>query len=101
MIWMYYEDYITKTKNQIDDILNNISKVNRFKQKVICITTKEEFASIKDAGIKYNINPSSITKNCTGVYKTAEKLSDGTKLTWMYRKDYLKLSEVNNNVITS
>ena len=43
-------------------------------KKVKCITTGEVFGSVKEAGEKYCIHPSNITKCCKGDLKTAGKM---------------------------
>ena len=57
---------------------------DKCKKKVCCVTTEEEFNSIKEAAEKYNVTPQCIRKCCQGKYKTSGKLNDGTKLVWKY-----------------
>lgn len=96
--WMYYEDYYELLKNGQPiyiEIKNN-------KKKIICTTTGEIFDSIKYGADKYYLkNPSNITVVCNGKKKSAGKLSDGTKLQWMYYEDFLKLSQEEQNEILS
>nr|DAT99554.1 MAG TPA: hypothetical protein [Caudoviricetes sp.] len=59
-------------------------------KKVICLTTLEIFDSMSDAARKYeNAHMANISRCCKGITKTCGKLPDGTKLKWMYYKDYL------------
>lgn len=58
--------------------------------KIICITHNKIFSSIVDASDYYNIGVSSISKCCRGKISYGGKLQDGTKLKWMYYKDYLQ-----------
>lgn len=81
--WMYYDEYenYIKQGENIDDL-----KLydNKNYSKVICITTNEIFNSMKEAGEKYNVDPSSISRCCSRKLKSAGKLPDGTKLVWEY-----------------
>ena len=44
-----------------------------------------------DAAEYYGIKtPNGITQCCTGKYKSSGTLPDGTKLRWMYYKDYIE-----------
>lgn len=76
--------------------VKNIGKlstgVNSSKHKdIICLTTNKIFHTQKEAGEFYNIkSPSHITDCCKGRRKYCGKLKDGTKLEWMFLKDYLK-----------
>ena len=58
-------------------------------KKVVCITTGKIFNSLKDAGDYYNVVRSNISNCCRGIYyKSAGKLSDGTKLQWKFLENY-------------
>ena len=47
--------------------------------------TGEIFESLKEAGYKYNVNPSSIISNCKGKIKSAGKHNiTNEKLVWRY-----------------
>ena len=67
---------------------------------VICLTTGKVFDTVKEAAQFYNIENlrSHISRWCKGNVKFnyLGKLEDGTKLVWMYYKDYL---EQQNNCI--
>ena len=54
------------------------------KKRVRCLTTSEEFNSIREAAKKYKIQFKNITACCRGKRKSCGKLPDGTKLTWEY-----------------
>lgn len=86
MIWMFYKDYITKNKKEIDDILNNVQ------DKIICFTTGEIFNSQTEASRKYNVRISGISQCCSNKLKSAGKHPDTKeKLVWKYLKDYQKI----------
>lgn len=91
LYWMYYDEY----SNTEDNII--IPEKKHCKQKIICITTNMVFNSIKEAGIFYGVDTSTITKCCKGKQKTSGKLPDGTKLVWMYYEDFLKLEILERN----
>jgi len=90
LVWMYCDEYLLKTKDDIDNIVRNSHIDNRHKQ-VICLNTKEIFSSAVEASKKYDIDNSAITKCCRGKLKSAGKNSiDNNKMVWMYYEDYIK-----------
>ena len=61
-------------------------------KKIICTTTGEVFNCQREAGEFYKIKTyNNINTCCRGKRNYCGKLSDGTKLRWMYYEDYLKL----------
>lgn len=62
---------------------------------VVCLNTKEEFNNLQEAGKAYNIDPNGISFCCRGLRnrRTAGKLEDGTKLTWLFKEDYESKTE--------
>lgn len=89
LAWMYYNEYILKTKDQLKDILNNNQKrVDTYFTRVICLVTGEIFNSQAEAKIKYT-SSMHISDCCKGKRKSSGKLADGTKLTWMYYDEYI------------
>lgn len=61
--------------------------IDKCKKKVQCVTTGEEFNSIKEAAEKYNIRGTYITANCKGRQKSAGKHPvTKEKLVWEYNK---------------
>ena len=73
----YNMNYGTRSKRAID----------KCKKKVRCITTGEEFDSIKEAAEKYDIRGTYITANCKRRQKSAGKHPiTGEKLIWDYSK---------------
>ena len=89
------KESIEKQKETIKLKNKNKIKVDKEKKdhRIICITTKKVFNSIKEAGEYYNINQGNICDCCRGKYKSAGKLN-GVKLVWMYYKDYIKKYEI-------
>lgn len=86
--WVYYEDYI-KNNFVIPQIYNNCKKV-------ICITTKKIFNSLKDAGDYYKCDSGDISRCCRGIKKTCGKHPiTGEPLHWMYLSDYEELNNDN------
>jgi len=81
--------------------LQNLSKAHKGKElgssnpkakKVVCLTENKIFDTLKDAAEYYNCTSSNISMCCSDrSRKHAGKLSDGTKLQWMYYSDYLLL----------
>ena len=87
--WMYYDEYCKLLENKKEIVLN-------YKEKgieVICTTTGKIFKNIKLGAKEYNISPTSVSSACKGNFRFAGKLSDGTKLRWMYYADYCKALE--------
>lgn len=79
------------------DIL--IKKYSRKKrpEKVYCITTNQLFDNARVAGLYYNMKqPDSVRMCCIGKSKSAGKLEDGTKLKWMYYKDFLETQKTES-----
>ena len=60
----------------------------KLSKKVICVTTGKIFNSYKEASDYYNVAKSHISNCCKGIYKSAGKLSDGTKLQWKNLENY-------------
>lgn len=63
---------------------HRIGKESANKKSVICLTTKRIFYTAKDGAKYYKICISSVSACCRGEYKSAGKLSDGTKLVWKW-----------------
>jgi len=84
-IWMYYDEYIKLSQDEIDKLINIKLSPSKRKQKVINLNTKKVFNSITEASIFYNISIDTISSACLGRQKTA-----GNYL-WLYYDDYLKL----------
>ena len=91
--WKYLENYDdqfkgilinpwNKGKKLFEEYELKLSKVNN--KKVICINTGKIFNGLKEASNYYNVVISSISLCCRGMYKSAGKLPDGTKLIWEY-----------------
>ena len=84
MVWLYYEDYIKMTEEEIIDYFEQNKKIKVATKKVKCITTSEIFNSIKEAKEKYGLIGSHISACCKGKRNYCGKLEDGTKLEWEY-----------------
>ena len=61
------------------------------RKKVICLNTNKVYESLLSASVNYKISDSLISSCCHHKVKSAGKLSDGTKLQWMYYDEYIKL----------
>lgn len=86
--WMYYEDYINATPNEIYAKMNPeyiAPSDYHICRAVIYLTTGVIFNSVKEASEKYTDLDSCLS----GITKTAGKLPDGTKLHWMYYDEHL------------
>lgn len=78
------KDVYNPNLNNYSYYLNKINNKKYHNKKIICITTKMIFNSLKDGAKYYNISDSGITSCCKGRLKTSGKLEDGTKLVWRY-----------------
>ena len=100
LIWMYYEDYILKTEEEIENmIINKLTERKIFNKKegstrriskVICLSTKEIFNTMTEAATKYNIPYTTISSCCRKLTFSAGKdLITGCPLVWMYYNEYI------------
>ena len=88
---MYYNKFLEKTNEEIEEIINNVKNYYKIKQ-VICLTTNEVFDSTIDAGIAYNLNKNYIGDCCRYKRNSAGKHPEtGKSLKWKYYHDYIKL----------
>lgn len=94
LFWMYYEDYIKMTPEDIENYYKEKQKFadenNIYGRKVVCLTTKTGFLSVMSAARHYKICETGIRKCCKGEIETSGKLDDGTRLKWMYYDDFIK-----------
>lgn len=96
--FLWYDEYLKMSEKEIIHILNNKGSRGKKKMPVICLTTNKVFNSITEAENYYKC--SNIYSCCVGKYKHCGKLSDGTKLKWMYYDEYLEeynASKIENN----
>lgn len=87
--FLWFDEY---TKMSKEDLIQYWESV--YDSQVICLETLHIYQDATKAsrlfGVKYGIG---IARCCNGNQKYSGKLSDGTKLHWMYYKDYLRLSD--------
>lgn len=92
--YVFYEDYLKMTQEQINNIINNTHKRTR---QVVCIELNLLFDTIKDAGEYVNTLPSCITACCKHRKNTIRGYH------WLYIEDYKqdisKLRKVDINEI--
>lgn len=92
-LWLYKENYTEEFVKALVDKCNN--RKSRVEKAVVQLDLNgnfiKEYKSIKEASLETGCNISNITQCCKGKrYKT----SKGYK--WMYKEDYLKLLNKNN-----
>jgi len=93
LVWMYYDEYMLKTKEQIKNIINESQLSNLYKLKVICLTTGMIFNSIVEAEVKYKANASGIVRCCKEKQNFAGKHPITKEpLKWQYYSEYIKLN---------
>ena len=95
---MYTDDYNKLNKREIIKYLID-KKVKEYTENisgkpVYCTTTNEVFNSIMDAVRAYGGNESGIRKCCRGQMKTSGTLQNGTRLTWVFLKDYVEINNI-------
>ena len=98
LFWMYTDDYNKLSKKEVIKYLID-KKVKSYSENisgkaVYCTTTNKVFNSITDASKRYSINDGGIRKCCIGERKTSGSLADGTRLSWMFLKDYIELNSM-------
>ena len=99
LFWMYTDDYNKLNKREVIKYLID-KKVKEYTENisgkpVYCTTTNEVFNSIMDAVRAYGGNESGIRKCCRGEIKTSGTLRNGTRLTWVFLKDYVEINNIN------
>ena len=82
LVWMFLNEYRNLNNKEIGLILSQNSKRSN-SRKVISLNNKQIFETIKEAGLKYNIPPNNISKNCKGKSNYAGKIN-GEPARWMY-----------------
>ena len=87
------KDFMTEAEWK--EKLEKVTGKNNYRAtSVICITTGKVFGTITEASKYYNIKGTAhLCQCCKGERKSCGKLSDGTKLRWMYLKDFLEKCE--------
>lgn len=75
--------------------LCNYKGVEEVFKPVVCLNTREEFENLQEAGKAYNIDANGISYCCRGLRnrRTAGKLENGIKLTWLFKEDYESKTE--------
>ena len=94
LVWMYYEDYLSSSQEEILKRKNIESYYDALKKKIVCVTTLKIYKSITDASIKTGIGDSNISSSCKGKRNYAGKDKNGNKLHWMYYDDYKNVVEL-------
>ena len=92
--FMWYEDYLCKSSEEINNILNE--NVNpHYSKKIICVTTGELFISIAQASRAYKISSQSLWKTLNGYNKMSVRGTDGKYTSWKYYDEYLEEMRVS------
>lgn len=87
--WMYYSDYILKTKDEINEIIKLTEDV--YEKRVVCLNTNNVFLSLTNASKTTGVNLACIIECCKGKQSYAGRdLISGEKLHWKYYSDWLK-----------
>lgn len=85
LLWVNADEYVPMTEAEISAYFKKYDKSKSNHKEVICITTGEQFPSIKNAADSYSIHPSGITCACKGKCDYYGKHPDtNEKLYWKY-----------------
>ena len=80
LIWVFYKEYKNMSEEEINIKLNQSNN-----KAVICVNTDEIFYYLSNASRKYNVNPSCITRCCSGKQKTSGRHPvTKERLKWRY-----------------
>lgn len=71
--WMYESEYLTRSKEDIENKIKELS-TNRLSRSVICIDTNKIFKSISEASKFYDIKNQNISACCKGKIKSCKGL---------------------------
>jgi hypothetical protein len=95
-VWLYYNDYINLSIEEIDKIIVNAQK-SECKNETICLETLAKYDSLSDAARWCGLKSGSDIGDCCRLKrKSAGKHPEtGEKLHWMYYEDYIKLLNVS------
>lgn len=92
LIWLYYEDYLTKTEEEINKIIHDTSHI--LTNKIVCLNTREIFNSYTEASNYYGFpHAENISFCCNGKNHYAYKDKNGNKLVWVFYKDYINMTQ--------
>lgn len=90
--WMYYDEYLKASKEEIQSKLDNICHSSC--KKIICLNTNEVFNSLIDAMRKYNVK-SGMSKACRNQKRFCGRHPiTNEPLRWMYYEDYIREKKV-------
>ena len=90
--WMYYDEYLKASKEEINAIKNKKGGKDTKPRKVTCVETGKTFDSIKEA--EEWLGLTGIGACCRGKCETIGKLH------WMYYKDYvLDINDKNEQLV--
>ena len=94
LFWMYYEEYETKSKDEIEAYINEL--MLKYDYRIVCVNTGEVFKDYIEANKFAGLSgKQSITSCCLGKRKRSGKNQEtGEYYTWMYYKDYISITDV-------
>lgn len=85
LVWVTEEEYARLSEEEIEARIKNANIHHGNQRGVHCITTDEYFSQMKDACLKYSIDPSGLSSACRGKIHTCGTLpGTGTRLEWEY-----------------
>jgi len=97
LVWMYYDEYLSKTSEDVNKILSEgIKKKNHESYKIICLENKKIFNSIEEAKDFYGLKSGSGIGRCL---KQQRGTSGGYH--WLLYDEYIKLDFLPTNTLLS
>lgn len=91
LVWMYYDDYIKATDDEIEK-RKKIKSGKGVNIPIICLETNEIFPSFQKASVKFQIKTKQLIKDICE-HKREYVLSGNNKFSFMYYQDYLNQQE--------
>jgi len=96
LVWMYYDDYIRSTPDQIAKKLD-IKLTKGVNLPVICITTNKIFRSLQKAADEYGLKTCKYIKKCCNGEVDYYGTYMGKKLRWLFYTDYISIKAISRN----
>lgn len=94
LVWMYYKEFLNKTPEEIQEILDLCIEKYKFDKSVICLSTGVKYNNLQDAALFYNVHPDTIRRRCMNKIKHS---NIQVPKHWMYYSEFKQLTEEEQN----
>lgn len=100
--WNFGKSMSAENRKMLSELWKGkrVGKLNPWSVKVVCLNTGEVFSCVSEAGKKYNVIPSNISRCCNKKDKCAGKIGKD-KLVWMHYNEYVNMSKGDIEMIFS